>query len=96
MSQSSRSGSETHTARIQVEPSAGSAGYEGRNRGFGLPPAEARLALLALASKKLNVPVDHLAVSRGRHCTSTNRIGGHLCELVAVRRWASRHGNRLR
>ncbi len=55
---------ETHTAPNQGGTVAGSAVMRGGPR-IRAAAAEARLALLALASKKLNVPVDHLAVSKG-------------------------------
>ena len=55
---------ETHTAPNQGGTVAGSAIMRGGPR-IRAAAAEARLTLLTLASKKLNVPVDHLAVSKG-------------------------------
>jgi nicotinate dehydrogenase subunit B len=55
---------ETHSAPNQGGTVAGSAIMRGGPR-IRAASAEARLALLTLASKKWNVPVDRLAVSRG-------------------------------
>jgi nicotinate dehydrogenase subunit B len=55
---------ETHTAPNQGGTVAGSAIMRGGPR-IRAAAAEARQALLTLASKKLNVPVDRLAVSKG-------------------------------
>src|SRR6202163_1178306 len=55
---------ETHTAPNQGGTVAGSAIMRGGPR-IRAAAAEARLTLLTLASKKLNVPVDRLAISKG-------------------------------
>jgi CO/xanthine dehydrogenase Mo-binding subunit len=55
---------ETHTAPNQGGTVAGSAIMRGGPR-IRAAAAEARLALLTLASKKLNVPMDRLTVSKG-------------------------------
>ncbi len=55
---------ETHTAPNQGGTVAGSAVMRGGPR-IRAAAAEARLTLLTLASKKLNIPVDRLAVSKG-------------------------------
>jgi CO/xanthine dehydrogenase Mo-binding subunit len=55
---------ETHSAPNQGGTVAGSAIMRGGPR-VRAAAAEARLALLRLASKKLNAPVEHLAVSKG-------------------------------
>ncbi|MFY9527442.1 MAG: molybdopterin cofactor-binding domain-containing protein [Candidatus Acidiferrales bacterium] len=55
---------ETHSAPNQGGTVAGSAIMRGGPR-VRAAAAEARLALLTLASKKLNAPVSHLAVSKG-------------------------------
>jgi len=55
---------ETHTAPNQGGTVAGSAIMRGGPR-IRAAAAEARLTLLTLASKKLNVPVDRLTISKG-------------------------------
>jgi nicotinate dehydrogenase subunit B len=67
---------ETHSAPNQGGTVAGSAIMRGGPR-VRAAAAEARLALLTLASKKLNAPVDRLAVSKGV-CRRQPETVGHV------------------